>query len=363
MNKDRLFPLRRLHGKIYEWKLDKKVRFSILMNIIKHKVIIVGTPEHGNLGDNAIVLAMYSFLDFAGIPSHKIYEITYSEYELIQDDLKKIIKRKKLVIGIGGGNFGDLWFNEQELRESFVLHFKHCPIIIFPQTVYYSDYSNANSAIELFKETKRITLCAREEESYKIMNRLFGEYCRNIIAVPDIVLFMDKMYFHIDMEYQREGIMFCMRKDKEKAVEDSFITDLERTLEGMGLTYRHSDTVIVNRTNRDNRMAYVREKLKEFMSSELVITDRLHGMVFAAITGTPCLVFGNNHHKVSGTYTWISHLPYIKFVQDDVPTGDEIRELLHLGTQEYNKKPLMPYFDKLKEMVNEELKASQSFWL
>ena len=47
-----------------------------------------------------------------------------------------------------------------------------------------------------------------------------------------------------------------------------------------------------------------------------MITDRLHGMVFCAITGTPCIVLSNNHHKVKGTYEWIKHLDYIKYVTD-----------------------------------------------
>lgn len=31
----------------------------------------------------------------------------------------------------------------------------------------------------------------------------------------------------------------------------------------------------------------------QFRSLQLIVTDRLHGMIFAAITSTPCIVFGN----------------------------------------------------------------------
>jgi pyruvyl transferase EpsI len=55
-------------------------------------------------------------------------------------------------------------------------------------------------------------------------------------------------------------------------------------------------------------------KLDEFAKSKLVITDRLHGMIFSAITGTPCIVFANSNGKVEAEYQWIQSLPYIRFV-------------------------------------------------
>ena len=49
---------------------------------------------------------------------------------------------------------------------------------------------------------------------------------------------------------------------------------------------------------KENRVEIIMDKFKDFQKSELVITDRLHGMVFCAISGTPCIVFGNYNQKV-----------------------------------------------------------------
>ena len=50
------------------------------------------------------------------------------------------------------------------------------------------------------------------------------------------------------------------------------------------------------------RKSVIVNKLKEFAGAQLVITDRLHGMVFCYLTNTPCIVFSNYNHKVLGTY-------------------------------------------------------------
>lgn len=53
-----------------------------------------------------------------------------------------------------------------------------------------------------------------------------------------------------------------------------------------------------------------------FKSAKLVITDRLHGMIFCYLTNTPCLVFQNNNHKVRETYEWIKGNKNITLVEE-----------------------------------------------
>ena len=58
------------------------------------------------------------------------------------------------------------------------------------------------------------------------------------------------------------------------------------------------------------------DKWEEFKHARLVITDRLHGMIFSAITGTPCVALNNSNGKVGFEYEWLKNLPYIGFVDD-----------------------------------------------
>lgn len=72
-----------------------------------------------------------------------------------------------------------------------------------------------------------------------------------------------------------------------------------------------------------------------------MVTDRLHGMLFAILTERPCLVFANNNHKIESTIsTWLQDTERIKLVNtgpmqaiekviDDLKrqSQDDLREL------------------------------------
>ena len=70
---------------------------------------------------------------------------------------------------------------------------------------------------------------------------------------------------------------------------------------------------------------YVYNKLTEFASASLVITDRLHGLIFSAITNTPCIAFDNLSGKVHGIYHWIEDIPTIRLIN----TFKEIKENIY----------------------------------
>lgn len=48
----------------------------------------------------------------------------------------------------------------------------------------------------------------------------------------------------------------------------------------------------------------------------LVITNRLHGIIFSAITETSCIVVNSLSHKIAGCYEWLQGCSYIRFADD-----------------------------------------------
>lgn len=353
--KDILFPLRKLHGKLH----DKMVVIRNDINNYKYcsfplgkKVYVIGTPEYTNLGDSAIAIAQMKFLEECGISHNRIKEITVPEYNENATEYIKWIGKKNMLCGIGGGNMGNQWYSEELFRYKFMKDFPNNPLIIFPQTIYYTDDEDGKiseqKSIPFYNGRKKLTLVPREEKSDEIMHRLYPK--TDILMTPDIVLSATMETFGAT-SHEREGILLCMRNDPEKTLSDDDLMYIESYLEKSGYNYRKTDMYSNCDVNKYNRADCVRSKMNEFTKAELVITDRLHGMVFAAITGTPCIVFSNYNHKVWGTYKWISYLPYIKYVNDVKEIEHYTTELLSMKDCKFDNTPLRPYFNKLAEVV------------
>ena len=88
--------------------------------------------------------------------------------------------------------------------------------------------------------------------------------------------------------------------------------------------------------------------MAKFYNSKVVITDRLHGMIFCAITKTPCIVTRSLDHKVIESYKWIKNLNYIRLVEgldfDKInPIIEELSNLEKFDELDFDKL----YFDKL----------------
>ena len=86
------------------------------------------------------------------------------------------------------------------------------------------------------------------------------------------------------------------------------------------------------------------KKLREISSARLVVTNRLHMMIFAAITATPCIAIDNLTHKVLGVYQWIKPLPYIKLIENINDFQSILDELLKLDKCEYHTEMLDNYY-------------------
>lgn len=102
------------------------------------------------------------------------------------------------------------------------------------------------------------------------------------------------------------------------------------------------------------RLKLLETKLDEFRRSNIILTDRLHGMIFALITGTPAIVFDNNNHKVKFSYLdWLQKVDYIYFA--DQMSEDEIMKTIDKyqnGKKMHTPPSFSKYFKKIGEMLN-----------
>lgn len=356
MKKDYLYYLRVLHGKFHEKKLYYKERFELARALgipQNKKVYLIGTPTHTNLGDSAIALAQKELLKNVGILSKHIKEITLNEYKDHAKLCRNIISKKSLLTQLGGGNMGDIWFGEEALRRCVIEDFQENPMVIFPQTIHYSETEKGiyerKQSVEFYDSNPKLTLYAREQQSYETMKQLYPN--TKVEIAPDIVLSTNKKFWDIP-EKERKGVLLCLRSDEERKITDSQQEEIERIVTKTGYTYQKIDMYADTPVTKENRFELVRAKMCQFAEAELVITDRLHGMIFSAITETPCIVLSNYNHKVKGTFDWIKHLPYMRYVDEMDEIENHIGELKTLEKCEYDNKELLKYYEDIKNIIN-----------
>ena len=184
-------------------------------------------------------------------------------------------------------------------------------ITIFPQTVYYnleeeSGRKILQDAIEVYDKCKNMKMLFRDQTSYEFAKKHFESKYTKVYLSPDIALY----YKCNDALVNRKGIRLCLRGDREKDSNLNVIEWTKRFATNKKIPCYMTDTVQNHSIPIWLRQKKIDQKIAEFNRSEVVITDRLHGMIFAAISNTKCIAFDNLTHKVSGVYNlWLKDNP------------------------------------------------------
>ncbi len=312
--------------------LRLKEKFGVSNN--EQRIVIIATPQHGNLGDQAIVKAEYGVLRQI-YPNCNIIEIPNGTYKRFAETVQKFITKDDIIVIDGGGNLGTLWPQEDDKISDIISRFKNNKIVVFPQTCYYDPLVDNTERIEknnrIYSMATDLFIMLRDKSSYDYMVKTFSGV--KVALVPDVVLSLKPEV----KANKRSGALLCLRRDCEKTVDEETQKAIITKLEKREMQWKHTTTVIERNVNIANRDLELSEKWNEFAGTELVVTDRLHAMIFAVITGTKCVAIDNKSKKVGGVYAWIKHIPYVFFAEniDDVQTGIDSMLDLRTISEEY----------------------------
>jgi pyruvyl transferase EpsI len=314
------------------------------------KIILMATPTHGNLGDQAIVFAEKQIIERLGYKG-QIVEINNTEYLWYADFLQRKITNKDVIIIDGGGNLGILWENVDDKISDIISRFSKNKIVIFPQTCYYGGGNFSAKRLEknnvIYKNAKDLTIYFRDRVSFDFANANFVG--AKLVFAPDIVLSVAG----VQKQPNKHGVLLCFRQDKEKVIGVEIENTVRKYLTEENISFVETTTVIQKRITCINRKEELTKKWYEFSRSALVITDRLHAMIFSAIMHTPCIAFDNESKKVSGSYEWISGLSYLCIAKD----ADDVLEKI----PEYYNKPALESFS-YPNMMEQEVKSWCKQW-
>lgn len=300
--------------------IEKYKKKYLMLDNSKHAFLFCA-PDYGNLGDHAIADAEHTFvkenfgLDLIEIPC-------CLQKELIET-IKPKIKENDLIFVTGGGFLGSLWHEGEDNVRNLLLAFPHNDIFIFPQTIFWENDKKTQKFLsqKIYADHKgRITICARDRVSKRIMDSIYSS-C-TIIMAPDIVLYKDWSKYFISIN--RHGVLVCLKDDKESILTDKDKNEILNIIETAGLEYIENKNEISGRLYENERREMIIKQLQMWAGSELVITDRLHGLIFSVITNTPCIVFDNCNHKLNTAIEWFTDFKWIIHAKDVL----ELREII-----------------------------------
>lgn len=328
--------------KLNEFQVMRKAR---KYSHCENSVFLLGTPLHGNLGDQAITLAEMEFFARNG---YRVIEIPSPLVLPHLETWKEIIGKNRIYIH-GGGFVGSLWPEEEAMLETVISAFIGNEIIILPQTVYFDNVDERVSHLnELLKRQGKVTLCARETYSYEFACRYLDG--ANVILVPDMVLSAN---WFDNKAGTRNKVILCMRRDLEKVITeetmDKLLSAVKTYYPDMEIVY--TDTVIEGMVYPYMRKRVLKNMLSKLATARIVVTDRLHGMVLAAMANSPSLVFSNCNYKVQGIYHWISNNRFVSYCDDASQIEEKVRGLSQEENCVYNHDDAKRAFAPLTELV------------
>lgn len=308
------------------WRSSPNTNKLVLTDSKHPKIYYLMVPTYGNLGDQFIAKATLEMF-YREFPEYEVVIINDDE---LSDKLKQVqfdIQTGDLVFLQGGGNMSDLYAFAEYQRMMIVKKLRRNPIVIMTQTASFSlsGFGNflSRKSMKVYDQHPNLTILAREQKTYRYLSEKLTH--AKVKLMPDIV-------FGLEVKFQtnRHYIMSLLRSDEESILADpkQLLADLHNQYDQLFIY----DNYVTRRVDEISREAELASFLQRMMEAKVVITDRMHGMILAAITKTPCVVTKSLDDKILGSYEWIKDLNYIRLldnfsIEEISKNVDELLEL------------------------------------
>ena len=317
------------------------------------KIILIGTPAHGNLGDQAIAISELDFLRKIS-DGRKTIEIPMPLYKVYRKFLQKHIGCNDTIIISGGGWMGNLWMHNEITIREIISDYINNKIIIFPQTLYYTNDADgretADDTKRIFEKHTKLLLTVRDLHSFEFAKSNLGLPGNGkLLFCPDMALFGTLSYSTTASLTNKKKALLCFRNDIEKVCSSGFVRD---TLKKAGFEIKETTTVLDKLVPLRKRKQIVKEKIKEFGEASIVVTDRLHAMIFSLLAGTPCFAFNNATGKVFGVGQYLERSGMPVYLIDKM----EMQMLEHIEIKKTNYNlpaELRGHFLNLADRINQ----------
>lgn len=328
-------------------------------------VAVVGFPDYPNRGDSAIWLGQQILLDRLNktIVYACAVEADYSERQMRAALEAKGGAAKTAILFTGGGNFGDLYLQHQEIREIVVQDFPEYPIRAFPQSMLYQSKQRLEQTVDTYGEHPDLVLAARDDKTFREMERAFGKVAARIDLLPDLatmLIRLDRAEYFSQAATREVTYLWHGRTDHEASQDHTEevpklfaarvggelvdIRDMEAhytssrggwrrpqtgsTMAAVAATvtvaqddWIDSEPEGLEHLNRDGRaLARTQDAMRFLTRGELFVSDRLHAHILGTVWGLPHVSFETGDYGKIRHYdaTWLDACRALNPVLDNV---------------------------------------------
>jgi exopolysaccharide biosynthesis predicted pyruvyltransferase EpsI len=277
------------------------------------KFALLDFPNHPNVGDSAIWLGELAYF-------HSVYGARPAFVSTMQnwnpDALRRAVPSGTIFLS-GGGNFGDLWPEQQIFRELVLEQFPDRLIVQLPQSIHFKSAANHRKAAQAIDAHGNFVMFVRDHQSFDIAT---AAYNCPVHLVPDMAFWIGARSRRVAAKHR---LLLLLRTDKES---NRLLPADPVQIPAGGIVSDWLDedpALFIKQRRRSAAMsllalkmgAFDKAKQREFLfrnlavarlnrgleilsSASFVITDRLHCHILCILLGIPHIVFDNSYQKL-----------------------------------------------------------------
>ena len=257
--------------------------------------ILIDLPAHSNKGDSAIAVGEVNTLSRLGMTLHYALQ-TGAPLD------KNLVagSNDTVVLSHGGGNIGT-WHNADHRRAKALHVFRASKFIVLAQSAHFYTTESLSYCQEHYNKHPDMTIMLRDENSFKQISRDFSGVTS--VLTPDMAWGIGrvKRFYAPSLD-----IIWINRGDKERAGKHKPI--FPSSISHLVTDWLQFKSPKGNHIVEKNYMMTY-NGLLFLQRGRVVVTDRLHGHIMAAILNIPTVILDNDIHKLTNFYnTWTKPL-------------------------------------------------------
>lgn len=311
------------------------------------KILLCNTPHPkcANLGDHAQAIEIKKWLAryWPGVP------VLEFDRKASLRDIHSIISDRDVIFLQSGGNMARRARQSEPMRRKIVASFPNQPIVQLPQTVAFRG-QEIEQARRAYAKHRQFIFVARDSRSLDVAGQFLPSSIK--IACPDFALRRPPQ----PATHIQDSALLILRSDSESIIDRTAVERLYEKAKQLDLSIEELDTEIKRTVWKRKREALVSKLIARISRHRLVITDRLHGMIFSVLARRPVICLPTvDVHKTRGFDRWFENVSGVFFTEPDeaAETIERAIDSRAVDSEDWEGRYFKPLAEQVQKALNE----------